>query len=119
MEHDLYGAQKRIWNMIRKRKKQVNEEVQINNITPEIWIKHFGNLLGQEPTKDNLEMDAPQADSITLEEVQKATQKTKNRNAPGIDNITNETIKYVGLEIQKEITKLFQKIIESGKVPNK
>lgn len=25
MEHDLYGDQKKIWNMLRKRKKQVNE----------------------------------------------------------------------------------------------
>lgn len=35
MEHDLYGGQKRIWNMLRKRKKPVTEKVQINNITPE------------------------------------------------------------------------------------
>lgn len=33
MEYDLHGAQKRVWNMLRNRKKHVNEFVQIIKIT--------------------------------------------------------------------------------------
>lgn len=88
MEHDLYDGQKRIWNILRKRKKLVNEEVQINNITHETCMMYFKNLLdGQEPTEDNenpgLYADQRNPDSceITLEEVQKITRKSKKHRA--------------------------------------
>ncbi|KAH1008228.1 hypothetical protein HUJ05_008802, partial [Dendroctonus ponderosae] len=44
MEHDLYGGQKKIWTMLRKRKKTVNEEVVINAIDQETWTTYFQNL---------------------------------------------------------------------------
>ena len=36
MQHDLYGAQRRIWNFIRSQKKLVNEQIVVN-ITSEEW----------------------------------------------------------------------------------
>lgn len=44
MKHNLYRGQKKIWRMLRNRKKPINEEVQRNTITPETWIAHFRNL---------------------------------------------------------------------------
>lgn len=44
MEHDLYGGQKKIWNILRNRKKPINEEINIISIKPETWILHFENL---------------------------------------------------------------------------
>lgn len=35
MQHDLYGGQKKIWITLRNTKRSVNEEVQMNIITPE------------------------------------------------------------------------------------
>lgn len=43
--------------------------------------------------------------------------KAKTRKVSGIDDITNELIKYGGPEIQQEITKLFHKIISHEKTP--
>ncbi|XP_050452220.1 uncharacterized protein LOC126851927 [Cataglyphis hispanica] len=54
---------------------------------------------------------------ITIEEVKQMIPKTKIRKAPGIDDITNELIKYGDPEIQQEITKLFHKIISHEKTP--
>lgn len=44
MEHDLYGAQKKVWNMLRNRRKHVNESVQIAKIPTDEWEKHFMEL---------------------------------------------------------------------------
>ena len=35
MERDLYGGQKKIWNMLRNRKKSINEFIQTTNISIE------------------------------------------------------------------------------------
>lgn len=32
MEHDLYGGQKKIWNILRNRKKPINEFIQMSTI---------------------------------------------------------------------------------------
>ena len=44
MGHELYGGQKRIWNMLRNRKRPVNEYIQISKITTEFWKKYFEQL---------------------------------------------------------------------------
>ncbi|KAH1011130.1 hypothetical protein HUJ04_000562 [Dendroctonus ponderosae] len=45
MEHDRYGGEKKIWNMLLKRKKPVIEEVVINAIDQETWATtYFENL---------------------------------------------------------------------------
>lgn len=122
MEHDLYGCQKRIWNMLRKRKKNVTEEVQMNNITTETWTTYYQNLYSnctdnREEQRQEYQETYDEGDAITMEEVQTAVQQLKNRKSPGTDNITNEMIKYGGREIHQEITKLFQNIIRTGEVP--
>lgn len=62
MEYDLYGAQKRVWNMLKNRKKHVNEFVQTIKITSEEWEKHFADLYrnedGNEKT-DNICAEEP------------------------------------------------------------
>ncbi|XP_045467858.1 craniofacial development protein 2-like [Harmonia axyridis] len=47
MEHDLYGAQKKVWNMLRNRKKPVNEHIQMTRISSDTWEKHFHQLYGK------------------------------------------------------------------------
>ncbi|XP_044749780.1 uncharacterized protein LOC123310377 [Coccinella septempunctata] len=102
MEHDLYGGQRKIWNMLRKRKKPVNEEVVINAIDQEIWVKYFENLYdtGNDDNNELETQDPPSpyetGDQITLEELQNALKKPKNRKSPGTDQIPNELLKYGG-----------------------
>lgn len=109
MEHDLYGGQKKIWKMSRKRKKLVTEEIQINNATIETWEKHFRNLYKTLERRDdgddeenNNNMDTLKKDNteITIEEVKQAILKSKTRKPPGIDDIANELIKYGSSKIQ-------------------
>lgn len=126
MEHDLYGGQRKVWNTLRNRKRTVNEEVQVNMITPEKWETYVRDLYGSRPgnnedndNEDNTYIEElPEEDGITLEEVHEALSKLKNRKAPGPDRIVNEMLKYGGTELKRAITLLFQKIISTQKVPD-
>lgn len=51
MEHDLHRAQKKVWGMLRNRKKPVNEYIQTNTIKPKEWKKHLKTLY--EDTEEN------------------------------------------------------------------
>ena len=44
MEHDIYGAQKKVWKLIRRAKKEVNELVINNKITIDEWETFFREL---------------------------------------------------------------------------
>ena len=44
MEHDIYGAQKKIWKLIRRTKKEVNELVTTNKMTMDEGEKFFHEL---------------------------------------------------------------------------
>lgn len=41
MEHDMYGAQKKIWGTIRRRKQETNEFIQTTTFTEQKWTKYF------------------------------------------------------------------------------
>lgn len=122
MEHHLYGAQKRVWNMLRNRKKHVNEFVQTTRITPEEWEKYFADLYKEEDTKeetDNAYVEEPGASqyyTITTEEIQRTLSKLKNRKTPRVDGITNELIKYGG-SLLTELSMLFNKILCAKRIP--
>lgn len=53
IQHDLYGAQKMIWKLLRNRRKPVNETVRLSYISEEEWRTHFGNLYSIERTDNN------------------------------------------------------------------
>ena len=44
MEHDIYEAQKKVWKLIRRTKKEVNEFVTNNKINIIEWEKFFREL---------------------------------------------------------------------------
>ena len=44
MERNLYGEQKKIWNMLKNRKKPINEFIQTTKISIENWEKYFREL---------------------------------------------------------------------------
>lgn len=105
----------------------INEEEQINVIEPEIWMEYFENLYWQPNNKANEEKEGSptesspakdvENDKITLEDIKIAIRQLKTRKSPDIDKITNELIKYEGIEIVKGIANLFQKIKSYGTVP--
>lgn len=84
--------------MLQKRKKLINEKIQINSIKPETWTTtYFRNLFDSEELRDdddenfNLHTINEEAENteIKMEKVQKIIFEPKNRKAPGIDNLSN------------------------------
>lgn len=50
IEGDMYGAQKRVWKMLRFAKRAENEFVLSKNITFEKWKSHFESLYSAKKT---------------------------------------------------------------------
>ncbi|KAI4501058.1 hypothetical protein M0802_003861 [Mischocyttarus mexicanus] len=120
MDHDIYGGQRQVWNMLRNCRKPVNDYVQICNITKESWENYFENLYHKSNTNVQVEEITPEEEGhwkFTKELLRTSIQKLKNRKAPGLDNITNEWIKYRGSTLIGELHNLFNKIIEERKMP--
>lgn len=91
----------------------------VNAISQETY---FENLYDNNENNDELEIENPpslydQEENITLEGLQTAINKLKNRKSLGIDNIPNELLKYGGPEIDKELTRLYEKIKRTGLIP--
>lgn len=124
MERDLYGSQRKIWNMLRNRKKHVNKLIQLPEATKNIWENHFTQLYETQETEEineeehscNKEED-PEVE-IALEDIIKAVQKLETRKSPGPDQISNEMIKFGGNAAIKEIHKLFKKVFMTNVIPN-
>lgn len=119
IEYDFYGSQKRVWKMLRSSKKQVNEYREINPLEIDRCIDYFKQMYNNE---ENIPMQKTETRGpdwvITEDQIIGAIKRLKNRKAPGTNTISNEQIKYGGHTLIKEITKLFNKIIEEETIPN-
>ncbi|KAH1024898.1 hypothetical protein HUJ05_009734 [Dendroctonus ponderosae] len=123
MEHDLYGGQKRIWNMLRNRKRPVNEYIQITKITTEDWEKHFEQLYrNKEENTETKETptneETPPTWQIPIEEIKQTATALKKQKITCIDEITNEMIKYGGNALMDELKDFYNKILYLQKVPS-
>lgn len=126
MENDLYGTQKRIWKMLRASKREINETVQINNITAEKWTTHFKELYAENNNNNRADdnsknkhklirqdtLNDNETDPITAARIQAEMKKLKNGKAPGPDNISNELLKHGGECLADRLTVLYNKIVQ-------
>ncbi|KAK9871676.1 hypothetical protein WA026_014124 [Henosepilachna vigintioctopunctata] len=88
MEHDLYGAQRKVWKMLKNRKKPVNEYVQTKIISPDIWEKYFTELYqDEEPTDSWVNEDETPDDVLITEEELDRIRNTDIRARCGIADI--------------------------------
>ena len=117
MEHDIYGAQKKVWKLIRRTKKEVNELVTYSKSTIDEWENFFRKLY--RGTSDDLEPMFAISEDIPLskEDIEKELRLLKNRKSPGPNGISNEMLKYGGTELIIHLTQLFQQIVKLGDIP--
>jgi hypothetical protein len=104
---------------------QGKKKVKIGNIPDTNFEKHFSDLNMdtqdiKEPIQEpqNQQLNETLNVPFTTEEICKHIKKLKNKKTPGIDNILNEFIKNCPEELHLAIVKLFNIILESGKVPS-
>ncbi|XP_050456668.1 craniofacial development protein 2-like [Cataglyphis hispanica] len=119
MKHDLYGAQRKVWGMLRRRKQEVNEYVQSQKISKEEWMEHFRRLFREDD--DRLPATPPERTTVNTqidaELVESLAKTLKNRRAPGLDGL-HELVKYGGKDLHSELAKLFQKVLINRTVPS-
>jgi hypothetical protein len=106
MEYDIYGAQKKVWKLIRSKKKEVNELVINNKITIDEWENFFSELY--RGTSDDLE---------SMPVIREELGSLKIRKSPGPDSIFNEMLKYGGTELTLHLMQLFQQIFKLHTIP--
>ena len=120
---------KEFWSEVRKYR--ANKRLTKNNISLQEWINYFDKVLnegveigpndeaeaGQNNDEDvDSSIEVLDAD-ITTEEVSKAINKMKNNKAAGPDGIVAELIKLAENNVVHYLTKLFNKIFQSGSFP--
>lgn len=118
MDYDMYGAQRKVWKMLKNRKKPVNEYVQTKGVPLEQWEKYFRDLYDAQEIEGPEVHETPPNALFENAEIKQKLTKLKNRKAPGTDNIPNEFLKYGGKELINKLTILFNKIITTGEVPD-
>jgi len=87
MHHDLYGAQKKVWKMLKNRKKPINEFVQTNKVTKDVWEKYFRKLYNTEEAISIENYETNHQITLNEEEAMAKIKKLNNRTAPRTDLI--------------------------------
>ena len=117
MENDIYGAQKKVWKLIRRTKKEVNDFFTNNKITIDEWEIFFRALYrGTSSDLDNI-LAINEAIPLSKDEIEKELRSLKNRKSPGPDGISNEMLKYGGTELTLHLTQLLQQILKISNIP--
>lgn len=119
---------------MRQLNKQERDTARLNIIGKDTWIKHYQELWTEKEDNGiedessehslNLTMDGAYnetlytGDEITLNKVQDALKKMKNRKAAGPDNINIELIKYGGIMLELRMPHLMNECWKQRKVPD-
>ena len=85
------------------------------------WAEYYRDLLNE--ARQHIESrDEPLTEGplheVTCEEVQRQLNKVKNRKSCGPDGIPTETLKHLGDWGVRQLTKIFNAIMQSGKMPD-
>ena len=87
------------------------------------WTEYYRDLLNEARQHNNIESrDEPLTEGplheVTCEGVQKQLNKVKNGKSCGPDGIPTEALKHIGDWGVRQLTKIFNTIMQSGKMPD-
>ncbi|KAJ4428447.1 hypothetical protein ANN_24484 [Periplaneta americana] len=115
----MYGARKKVWKMLRNRKAEISERVEVSDIGINTWENYFQQLYNENmgQTQEiqinmNIIDNGDDMEEITAEDINEAMKTLKNKKAPGQDEISNEILKSGGKRIREQMKVLFNKILE-------
>lgn len=117
IEHDLFGRQALAFKVMRSLNKNVRENVQINIIEKDRWIKHYKDLWYEEQSETVKIQANADVDNLSIEELQEALKKSKNRKAPGMNGINTEFLKYAGILFHLRLLHFFNMCWKNKQIP--
>ncbi|KAL1448667.1 hypothetical protein WDU94_003512 [Cyamophila willieti] len=124
--HDSFNQHKKIKEIIGRKQTKVNGILMNNDnnliLCAEERLKHWENYILQlfddeRPETNGLEENSETGSDITVDEILKSLQNSKNRKAPGPDSIHCEILKILDSETLKILVKEFNEIYNSGHLP--
>lgn len=98
----VFGVQKRVWKMLQRSEKPINEEVQFRNVKDKMWTTHFRKLIHTEELENYYHPINEQTNQLEIdaEEIVETILTSKNEKASGNDDILYELIKYHGSKVR-------------------
>ena len=116
-----YKRSAQVWKVLRNMKKGENHRTNLNMIQMDKWTEYYKGLLNEDRMEfqenDQWIFEATNME-IKVEEVLKEIKLSKNGKAPGPGAINSELLKYGGEKIAILITRLLNKILKEGDIPD-
>jgi hypothetical protein len=125
LERDITGKQKLGFKIFKQLQPQERDKLKINPTPKMEWKKYYEKLWneqgknGEERTEKEMrkEMIHGNKNSITMEELDKALRKAKNRKSPGLDNLPMELFKFGGNDLKVHTVELFNNTVDKRQIP--
>ena len=111
------GEYWRIMNHGRKKARVGNIEIDTYRVHFSKLSKNISDTRESVPTDQNQTVNEAINEPFTIIEINKHINHLRNNKSPGVDNILNEFLKHCPEELVPVIVKLFNLILDSGKIP--
>lgn len=125
VEDDIHGRQEFAYKMMKHLNKTEKDDAKINIINKDEWLTYYTKLWTKEENMENPgnrngkdEEEDRSVDQIEMGELEAALQKTKNRKAPGQDNINPELLKFAHIEVKLRFLQLLNKCWRTKTIPD-
>lgn len=96
VEYDIHGKQTKAYKILRKLNQTEKDDLELNPISENTWLNYYEKLWTTEHNYnfEHLSINNEDVDPITIEELKDVVKNSRNRKAPGPDDINMELIKY-------------------------
>jgi hypothetical protein len=117
LEYNATGALGFSFEVLRNLRNEVTDKAKIDVIPEEEWKNYYKEMLvNEEETYQPDSICVNEYNAINMTDLENALRMSKNREAPEIDEINMELIKYASIKL-KIFIQLFNDIWNVGKIP--